>query len=547
MVDQAEIHRKVASGDVRERREGVEQLRSNFVDLPDKDAAWQDLIRLTGDEDSIVRWHAVYALGSAFQHVPDKDTAWEDLHRLTGDGDSNVRSLAADALGSTFQHVPDNESAWKDLHRLTRNEDSDVRWGAADALGSAFQHVPDKDAAWKDLHQLRQDEDSNVRGSANHSLGKASIFKATVAESGEDFKSELNNAIDFFEKSSIEATYSNPSSFCLPFYRSFYTITFEKTESEGEVQRYLAEAKSASEGSKNKVTLLEAVENLANALSEAQKVTDFDATKSDLKTYMQYCNRAANLIGDAAEDAPGAAEILRRGLPIIGERIKELLEEVRKKAEIICEAADLPESELGCKIVQHVATALATDKPLILEREIDHILNDLDRWSHTIKDENEKGYVQGIIFDANNGDARGKVSSIRVLLGRLLTFSEDKGEEMPKYNIKDSIIQIAEGNRNVQEMDSSVNSRKVETESGDFNVTNNAKATKESQPEEHRIDHRKKTAIEIIAAFAVSVLAAILSPRYLEDLTPTASTVIAFIAFIILLIIILTQNRDVSS
>ena len=60
-------------------------------------------------------------------------------------------------------------------------------------------------------------------------------------------------------------------------------------------------------------------------------------------------------------------------------------------------------------------------------------------------------------------------------------------------------------------------------------------------------DHRKKTAIEIIAAIAVSVLVAILSPRYLEDLTPTSSTVIAFIAFLILLIIILTQNRDKSS
>ena len=32
MVDQAEIHRKVASGDVGERKDGVEQLRSNFAE-----------------------------------------------------------------------------------------------------------------------------------------------------------------------------------------------------------------------------------------------------------------------------------------------------------------------------------------------------------------------------------------------------------------------------------------------------------------------------------------------------------------------------------
>ncbi|MBA1340607.1 MAG: hypothetical protein C5S40_00515 [ANME-2 cluster archaeon] len=131
-------------------------------------------------------------------------------------------------LGSAFQYVPDKDVAWKDLHRLTGDEDSDVRQSAAFALGSAFQHVPDKDEAWKDLHRLTRDKDNNVRGSANHSLGKASIFKATVAESEGDFESELNNAIDFFERSSNEATYSNPSSFCLPFYRSFYTLMFEK-------------------------------------------------------------------------------------------------------------------------------------------------------------------------------------------------------------------------------------------------------------------------------------------------------------------------------
>ena len=156
MVDQAEIHRKVASDDIWERRMGVEQLRSNFANLPDKAEAWEDLHRLTGDDDSYVRWSAANALGSTFQHVPDKDAAWKDLHRLTGD------------------------------------------------------------------------EDSVVRTSANHSLGRASIFKATVAESEGDFESDLNNAIDFFEISSNEATYFNPSSFCLPFYRSFCKITFEK-------------------------------------------------------------------------------------------------------------------------------------------------------------------------------------------------------------------------------------------------------------------------------------------------------------------------------
>ena len=74
-----------------------------------------------------------------------------------------------------------------------------------------------------------------------------------------------------------------------------------------------------------------------------------------------------------------------------------------------------------------------------------------------------------------------------------------------------------------------------------------ANATKELQPGERRIDHRKKTAIEILAAIAVSVLVGIVSPRYLENLTPTTSTLLAFIALISLLVIILTRNRDKSS
>jgi len=102
------------------------------------------------------------------------------------------------------------------------------------------------------------------------------------------------------------------------------------------VEKCLADAKSASEGSANKETLLEAVENLANALSEAHKITDFDAMKSDLNTYRRYCDRAADLICDAAEGAPGAARILRRGLPIIDDRIKEIIREIQEKAEAVC-------------------------------------------------------------------------------------------------------------------------------------------------------------------------------------------------------------------
>jgi len=86
------------------------------------------------------------------------------------------------------------------------------------------------------MFRLTQDEDSDVRVYANHSLGRASIFRATEAEREEEFRRELEKALDFFEKSSTEARFINPANFCLPFYRSFHTLIFKKQESKAEVQ-----------------------------------------------------------------------------------------------------------------------------------------------------------------------------------------------------------------------------------------------------------------------------------------------------------------------
>ena len=46
-----------------------------------------------------VRYSAASALGSAFSHVPDKQQAWNDLHRLTNDEDSYVRASSNHSLG----------------------------------------------------------------------------------------------------------------------------------------------------------------------------------------------------------------------------------------------------------------------------------------------------------------------------------------------------------------------------------------------------------------------------------------------------------------
>jgi HEAT repeat protein len=313
-------------------------------------------------------------------HFPDKKQSWTDLHRLTHDEDSFVRKRATESLGTIFLHVPDKKQAWADLHRLALDEDSFIRCGAAESLGSAFPHVPDKKQAWTDLHRLAHDRDKNTLVLANHSLGRAYIFRATEAESEEEFRKELENALSFFEKASAEAIYINPSKFCLPFYRSFYTLTFKEQESEAEVQRYLAEAKSATKGSENKEQLLEAIENLADALKEVQDLreTDFGILKRDLNAYRRYCDRAADLLDTTAEKAPGATKLIRKGLPIIGQRIEELLDGIDKETTILCDAARGTEAEEfvnpTCKEVREL---IKIRNPIELDKRINGLIPNL--------------------------------------------------------------------------------------------------------------------------------------------------------------------------
>ena len=248
----------------------------------------------------------------AFSEVPDKNLAWKDLHRLTQDKNSVVRRSAVEALGSAFIHVPNKNLAWQDLHRLTQDEDSDVRRSAAYALGTAFSQVPDKNLAWQDLHRLTQDEDSDVRTYAYHSLGRASVFKATKTDDKGALKAELEAAVTFFEKSTHESIYS-PARFCNPFYRSYFAVIFQDAKEE-EVQRYLAEAREAVGGSASKDELLNAVENLARALQEAQNLKDRPPHEiaSELNTYRLYCEKAAEHMAIAKDKAPGAVELLEK-------------------------------------------------------------------------------------------------------------------------------------------------------------------------------------------------------------------------------------------
>ena len=381
----------------------VDALGSVFQYLTDKDQASKDLLALTKDQDMYMRRRAVGALGSAFQYLTDKDQAWKDLLALTKDEHSDVQRGAADALGSAFQYLPDKDQAWKDLLALTKDKDSDVRWGAAGALGSAFPHITHKDQATKDLLALTKDECSDVRASAHHSLGKISVYRATNAEDTDVLQNELEKAIGFFEKSALEAEYFNPAKFCLPFYMSYYSMIFRKHDAEAEVKKNLDEAKHAVSGSVSKENLLEAVENLSNALNEAQKLRDLDDIKADLNGYRRYCDRACELLDSTEERAPGATELLRKGLPVIDERIKETIKEIQEKSRVLCKKtrdAESPLEPLGVEINQY-AGELSTKDYLKSERTVPRIIRVLGNYCKYLPEE-KRGYACELINEIND-------------------------------------------------------------------------------------------------------------------------------------------------
>ena len=321
-----------------------------------------------------MRRKAAFALVSSFSRIFDRRQAWNDIIQLLQDEDRSVRAIVAGTIGTTFPLASDRRRAWEDLHGMTRNKHENVRIGVAGALGSIFPSIPNQKQAHEDLILLTKDKNKYVRALAYHSLGKVSIYRATEAESEEIFREDFKNALDSFEKSLKEAAYFNPPKFCYPFYRSFYTITFKKYTPESEVQKYLAEAKRATEGSESRAQLLEAIENLANALKEVQNARemDFDIMKRNLEVYRRYCDRAADLLDTTEKKAPGATKLIRKGLPIIDQRIKEILGEIQEKTADVCkETKGTPLENLGYEINQIGKNLLLVRDPIGLERQVE--------------------------------------------------------------------------------------------------------------------------------------------------------------------------------
>jgi HEAT repeat protein/nucleoside phosphorylase len=321
------------------RRRAALVMVSAFNSVPDKSQVWQDLLRLTQDEDSDVRGRAAFALGWTFSSVPDKSQAWQDLVRLTQHMDRNVRGRAAFALVSAFGCSPDKSQVWQDVLGLTQDEDSDVRGRAAFALGSAFSSVPDKSQIWEVLIRLSEDENRYVRMHACYALGRASVFKAVESDDIDTMKKELEAAITNFEKSSQESLFS-PARFCGPFYHSYYAIVFQKAK-EDVVQSYLAEAKRKIDGSEGKDELIKAIENLAQALQETERLKgrSLEEIASELNAYRLFCEKACEHMAAAEDKAPRAVKLMKKFNPFLEEQIQATIAEIQKNAKQICQIA----------------------------------------------------------------------------------------------------------------------------------------------------------------------------------------------------------------
>jgi len=395
-----------------------------------------EIHKQTLDKDSDVRRSAAQALGSVFSHIPESERqqAWQDLHRLTQDENSYVRWYAAQALGSAFSHIPESEwqQAWQDLIRLTGDEDSYVRRSAAQALKSVFSHIPESEwqQAWQDLIRLTQDEDSGVRMYAYYSLGRAHVLKATRAPTYDILEKELETAITCFEKSSRErGVFYSPAKFCSHFYRSYFALTFRGAK-EDEVQMYLAEAKEAVGGSKSKDELLKAVENLARALKEAQRLKDrpLHEVISELNAYRWYCEEAARHM-DAAEDkTPIAVKLMKKCNPLLDQRINATIAEIQAQARKICQVTrdsggvyESPGAEL-----QKAAIGLSADDIYSIQKSSSRIVCQLEKFCSLLPPKDKEQVCEIVREIELEPDFPEKLNKILTALLCLSPILEDK-------------------------------------------------------------------------------------------------------------------------
>ncbi|HII01800.1 TPA: hypothetical protein HA351_09195, partial [Methanosarcinaceae archaeon] len=166
MIDQDIVHDKIFSPLSSERIEAMGQISASFESIPDREQAFEDMLKLSSDKFDEVRESAVFALSTVFSKLPEsgKIQTWERFVNLTAYPSEKILKAAVQALVSAFPYSPDKEGAWKDLMELVNSNSSleDVRTGIIRSLPTLFLHIPDRKKAYSDLVHLAENEDSDV-------------------------------------------------------------------------------------------------------------------------------------------------------------------------------------------------------------------------------------------------------------------------------------------------------------------------------------------------------------------------------------------------
>lgn len=224
----------------------------------DKQQAWETIHQLAKSECVEIRQGIASSLSFVFSQLQDKQQAWNDLHKLTEDVDSEVRERAVISLGDVFSDIPEQckQQACDDLHRLTL-DDAPIKKEVAITLGFIFPDIPNKQQAHADLiimadEELEKNED--IKTQANYALGRALIYYAAQAENDEEYKIKFEKAISYFDKSAQTSSYDwlDPSKFCRYYYRSLYALIFEMHKGRQEIDDYLENAERSINKSENK-------------------------------------------------------------------------------------------------------------------------------------------------------------------------------------------------------------------------------------------------------------------------------------------------------
>ncbi len=110
-----------------------------------------------------MRREVAHTLGFAFSHLSDKQLVWNDLHRLTNDENSDVRYRATLLFVLHFHMFPISNWYGMTYIDLLMMKTAMLDVGQYLLFDSAFSHVPDKQLIWNDLHRLTTDENRDVR------------------------------------------------------------------------------------------------------------------------------------------------------------------------------------------------------------------------------------------------------------------------------------------------------------------------------------------------------------------------------------------------